>query len=132
MPFATRGTQKIHYQTFGDPTSPPLLLVMGMGLSSQAWDTLPGRAAKSRYVIVFDNRGTGESSLPSRPYRMRDLADDAAAVIEELKLGPVDVFGVSMGGMISQELVLRHPEKVRRLALGCTLASFRHGSGCRR
>ncbi len=127
MPFTSRGDHRIHYETYGDPASPPLLLVMGMGLSAQAWDTLPARAAKTRHVIVFDNRGTGESSLPSRPYRMRDLADDAAAVLDALRVAQADVLGVSMGGMIAQELALRHPEKVRRLALGCTLDSWVRG-----
>jgi len=124
MPFTNRGAHRIHYETFGDPKSPPLLLVMGMGLSADAWDTLPARASKTRHVIVFDNRGTGESDLPTRPYRIRDLADDAAAVLDALELPQVDVLGVSMGGMISQELVLRHPSRVRRLALGCTFSSW--------
>jgi len=127
MPFTARGAHRIHYRTFGDRSAPPLLLVMGMGLSSEAWDTLPARASRTRFVITFDNRGTGESSLPRGPYRMRDLADDAAAVLEALQLEQADVLGVSMGGMIAQELVLRHPSRVRRLALGCTLSSWLHG-----
>jgi 3-oxoadipate enol-lactonase len=127
MPFTWRGTHRIHYETYGSPDAPPLLLVMGMGLSANAWDTLPAKAAKTRYVITFDNRGTGESKLPERPYRIADLADDAAAVIDAVGLKETDVLGVSMGGMIAQELVLRHPEKVRRLALGCTFSSFLFG-----
>jgi len=128
MPSTQRGSQRIHYTTYGDPSAPPLLLVMGMGLSSQAWDTLPTRASQSRFVITFDNRGTGESSLPSRPYRIRDLADDAAAVLDAAQVKSADVLGISMGGMIAQELALRHPERVRRLALGCTFSSWLRGA----
>ena len=124
MPFTTRDGHRIHYETYGERSSPPLLLVMGMGLSAHAWDTLPAKGAKTRFVIVFDNRGTGESALPTRPYRMRDLADDAAAVLDALGVAQADVLGVSMGGMIAQELTLRHPGKVRRLALGCTFDSW--------
>jgi 3-oxoadipate enol-lactonase len=124
MPFTDRRGHRIHYRTQGPPNAPPLLLVMGMGLSSEAWDTLPSRLAERHLVITFDNRGTGQSALPRRPYTMRTLADDAAAVLDAVGAARADVFGISMGGMISQELVLRHPEKVRRLALGCTFASW--------
>ncbi len=127
MPFITRDGQRIHYRTYGDPRSPALLLIMGMGLSSEAWDTLPTQAAQKRFVITFDNRGTGESSLPTRPYLIRDLADDAAALLGAVGIDRADVFGVSMGGTIAQELALRHPPRVHRLALGCTFASWLRG-----
>jgi len=60
-------------------------------------------------------------------YRMRDLADDAVTVLDAVGIVQADVFGISMGGMIAQELAIRHPYRVRRLALGATFASWLHG-----
>jgi pimeloyl-ACP methyl ester carboxylesterase len=125
MPLVQRGAHAIHYQALGDPASPPLLLIMGLAVSSRAWDRLPELMAPRFHVLVFDNRGTGRSSRHGFRYRMRDLADDAAAVIEASGAPSAHVFGISMGGMIAQELALRHPERVRSLALGCTFACWR-------
>src|SRR5216684_774198 len=72
----------IHYQTMGDSGAPPLLLIMGLAVSSRAWDRLPELMARRFHVLVFDNRGTGRSVRRGFAYRMRELADDAAAVIE--------------------------------------------------
>ena len=124
MAFAFRGGHRIQYRTHGDPASPPVLLIMGLGLSSEAWLGLPERLAPTRFVLTFDNRGCGESDLPRAPYTMAALADDALAVLDAAGLAKADVFGVSMGGMIAQHLALRHAARVRRLALGCTIPSF--------
>ena len=138
MPILSRHGHTIHYEELGAPTAPPLLLIMGLGLSAKAWDRLPGRLAERFRVIVFDNRGIGRSGRPSEGYHLREFADDAAAVLRAV-LGPdtateafargpggACVFGISMGGMIAQELVLRHPKLVRSLVLGATFASWRH------
>ena len=127
MPVLPRGRYFIHYETHGDPARPPLLLIMGLALSSRAWDRLPELLSEHFHVLVFDNRGTGKSARVGRAYRMRDLADDAAAVIAAAGVRSAHVFGISMGGMIAQELTLRHPSLVRSLALGCTFASWRKG-----
>ncbi|MCA1825909.1 MAG: alpha/beta fold hydrolase [Myxococcales bacterium] len=125
MPLVHRRKHFIHYEALGDPRNPPLLLIMGLALSSRAWDRLPELMARRFQVLVFDNRGTGRSARVGVAYTMRELADDAAAVIEAAGLRSAHVFGISMGGMIAQELALRHPERVRSLALGCTIASWR-------
>ncbi|MBK9087523.1 MAG: alpha/beta fold hydrolase [Holophagales bacterium] len=125
MPFADRGTHRLSYETLGREDAPPLLLVMGMSFSARAWGPLPERLAREFRVVVFDNRGAGESTAPLRPFGMGDLADDAAAVLEAAGVGPAFVFGISMGGMVALELALRHPGRVRALALGATFAGWR-------
>jgi pimeloyl-ACP methyl ester carboxylesterase len=125
MPFADRRTHRLSYETLGRDDAPPLLLVMGMSFSARAWGPMPERLAREFRVVVFDNRGAGESTAPLRPFGMGDLADDAAAVLEAAGVGPAFVFGISMGGMIALELALRNPERVRALVLGATFAGWR-------
>jgi len=124
MPFAERPRFRILYEIHGDPASPPLLLVMGLGFSSGAWAGLPKRLAEQFRVITFDNRGTGKSECPRGPFRTRDLADDAAAVLDAAGIESAYVFGISMGGMIASELVLRHPKRVKSLVLAATFAGY--------
>jgi pimeloyl-ACP methyl ester carboxylesterase len=123
MPFVERQGYRIHYQSFGPPGAPPLLLVMGLGMGADAWDSLPVKLAEWFHVITVDNRGVGESTPSPGGFRIRDMADDAASVLDAAGVDSASVFGISMGGMIAQELVLRYPERVRSLVLGATFGS---------
>ncbi len=122
MPFAERQTHRLHFEIQGPEGAPPLLLIMGMGFPARAWHALPDRLAESFRVLTFDNRGTGSSTPGRGLFRIRDMAEDAVAVLDAAGLARAHVFGVSMGGMIALELVLNAPERVRSLALGATFA----------
>jgi len=100
----------------------PVLLIMGFGGDHTAWGFQVGAFAARHRVIVFDNRGAGQTEAPDRPYTTRLMAADTLALMDALGMERAHVIGVSMGGMIAQELALAHPERVRSLHLGCTLA----------
>jgi len=103
-------------------TGEPVVLVMGFGGDHLAWGFQIRALAEKHRVVVFDNRGAGRSDAPDVPYTIPMMADDTAALMTALGIDRAHVVGVSMGGMIAQELALRHPERVRSLHLGCTLA----------
>ena len=99
---------------------PPLLLIHGLGYARWGWEpVLPGLAERFD-VILFDNRGIGESDAPPGPYTAAEMADDAVRVLDEAGVERAHVVGTSLGGMIAQELALSHPERVDRLVLACT------------
>jgi len=103
----------------------PVLLVMGLGMAATGWwRTVPVLSERFR-VLSFDNRGAGRSDKPPGPYTVAQLADDAVAVLDAAGLGRAHVYGVSLGGMIAQEIALRHPARVDRLILAATTAGGR-------
>ena len=120
MPFADSREARIHYEAHGE--GEPLLLVMGYGLSSDAWGPMLGLLGGYR-AIVLDNRGTGGSDPPGEDFGMATMSGDAAAVLDAAGVDRAHVHGVSMGGMIAQQLVLDRPDKVHSVVLGCTSPS---------
>jgi len=118
--------RKIYYELHlatGEASVPPLLLVTGMAGSCSGWHALQvPEFVQSRDVLIFDHRGVGESEDPGEAFSIADLATDAGALVRALGLGPVDVLGPFMGGMVAQELALSDPELVRKLVLVGTYA----------
>ena len=123
------------YETFGDPTAPPILLVMGLGGPMGWWSTefCEQLAERGHFVIRYDNRDTGRSTKlrekavtrgaviqaflgrGTAPYGIADLAEDAFGLLDELGLSRAHLVGVSMGGMIVQTMAIARPERVSSL-----------------
>ncbi len=120
MPTVRVGEIEMFYQDVGD--GEPLVLIMGFGGDTTAWAFQMADFSARYRVIAFDNRGVGQSDAPDHPYTMRMMADDALGLMDALGVESAHVIGVSMGGMVAQELVLARPDRVRSLHLGCTFA----------
>ncbi len=98
----------------------PVLLVMGLGVSATGWWRTVPVLAEGLRVISFDNRGVGRSDHPPGPYSVAQMAADAMAVLEAAGEQSAHVYGISLGGMIAQQIALDHPDRVRGLVLGAT------------
>jgi 3-oxoadipate enol-lactonase len=103
-------------------SGPPLLLIMGLGASLETWVAQRDVFAEHYRVIMFDNRGAGRSGGPPAPWTVPAMAEDARAVLDALAIERAHVLGVSMGGMIAQELAITHPERVDRLVVALSFA----------
>jgi pimeloyl-ACP methyl ester carboxylesterase len=124
---------EIVYETIGDPSDPPLLLVMGLGMQLIHWDRelCERLAARGFYVIRYDNRDSGLSTkidAPApdvrramvglhvdAPYLLLDMANDAFGLLDHLGIQAAHVVGASMGGMIAQTMAIERPERVLSL-----------------
>lgn len=149
MPQITANGIQIEYETYGDPKNPPLLLVMGLGAQLTLWpmELVEALVARGYYVIRHDNRDIGLSEkfghagvpnfrrvalmrlfgLRARiPYRLTDMAADAAALLDALGIAKAHVVGASMGGMIVQLMAVNHPERI------LTMTSIMSTTGNRR
>jgi pimeloyl-ACP methyl ester carboxylesterase len=138
MPNIKANGIQIEYETFGEPSSPALLLISGIGGQMIGWDEELCKewARKGLYVIRFDNRDVGLSTkldaagVPdlkaamtakskgekvAAPYTLDDMADDAVGLLEALKIDKAHICGISMGGAIAQTIAFRHPSRVRSM-----------------
>ena len=121
MALARIGDVDIHYDIFGE-SGPAVLLVMGLGSRGDNWTPISRALAGRGYrAIQFDNRDVGRSSrLSGGRYEIADMAGDAAGLLDHLGVREARLVGISMGGMIAQELAVRFPERFSRLVLVAT------------
>ena len=119
MPTIKAGDVKLEYYLEGE--GPPLLLIRGFTADCSNWGDRFLAPLQERFTCIrFSNRGTGLSDKPAGPTSIRQMAADAAALLDAIGIERAHVFGVSMGGMIAQEIALSHAGRVNGLALGCT------------
>jgi 3-oxoadipate enol-lactonase len=127
MALARVGEVELSYERSG--SGPPLLLIMGMSGTALHWgEPFLELLRKDFEVIVYDHRGVGESSPLHGGVTIAQMAGDAAGLLGALEIDSAHVVGISMGGMIAQELALAYPESVRTLTLGCTYAGGEESS----
>ena len=111
------GDINIAYKRFGQ--GKPILFISGTSQTKDAWEPtlLSQLAATNHTVIVFDNRGIGETTVGTKPFSIEQFTNDTAGLLDALNIEKADVFGASLGSFVAQELTLNYPQKVDRLVL---------------
>jgi pimeloyl-ACP methyl ester carboxylesterase len=121
MPTVSREGVQLYYERHGDEGE-PLMCIMGLGGTIDFWEFQTPVLARDHRVVIYDNRGAGRSDKPAGPYSTAALAEDAVAVLDACGFSSAHVLGLSMGGMIAQELALAHPDRLGALILAATFA----------
>ncbi len=117
MPYVS-GRPRLYYERTG--TGEPMLWITGFTISAAVFDPVLGDYAQDLECVTYDNRGSGRSGQPMRFTSMPELAGDAVRVLDAAGIASAHVYGLSMGGMIAQEMAIRFPDRVRGLVLGGT------------
>ena len=127
MPSVDASGTELHYLRAGE--GEPLLLIQGMSATHLTWGRpFLDQLERSVDCIAFDNRGMGLSGRAELPFTIADLAADTAALLDALEIETAHVVGISMGGMIAQELALAHPERIRTLTIGASYCGGPEGT----
>jgi 3-oxoadipate enol-lactonase len=128
MPLATINGININYEVEGQ--GEPLILIMGFQTAHGGWMRQTPFFKRHHYrVITFDNRGVGKSDAPEGPYSTQMMAADTVGLLDYLGVKKAHVIGISLGGMIAQEVAINYPERVSTLVLGGTFACDDNNSG---
>lgn len=131
MPITKANQININYSVTGH--GEPLVMIMGLNADQSGWNNQIPFFKKNYRVITFDNRGTGKSDKPKGPYSIRMMADDTIGLMDSLCIEKAHIMGISMGGMIAQEIAINYPQRVKKLVLASTYAcQDQHSSGSTR
>lgn len=121
MPHAEVSGRKVYYELHGEHDGIPLMLVMGTGGSCRGWLPLQVPDFSQRHrTLIFDHRGVGGSDDAAEPMTTASMADDTVGLLDALDIERTHVLGLFMGGMIAQEMALRHADRVAKLVLAGT------------
>jgi pimeloyl-ACP methyl ester carboxylesterase len=110
----------MYYQVHGKGV--PLVMIQGFAGNHQAWFFQAPVFKRYYKVIIFDNRGIGRTDKSSEPYTIKTMAEDVIDLMDYLNIDKAHVLGLSLGGMVAQEIAISYPERVNKLVLGSTLA----------
>ena len=123
MPSVKVNDINVYYELSGaDGNKSKIVLICGLGTNIAPYRNIMRMLSKEYRVLTFDNRGVGRTDKPNIPYTIEMMAEDTAGLLEALEFAPANVIGFSMGGRISMDLTLKHPEMVRSLILTSTSA----------
>jgi pimeloyl-ACP methyl ester carboxylesterase len=122
MPSVDIAGRSLYYERTGQGAgAPPLLLIQGMSGHHGMWGRALLEPLEQRFdLVVYDHRGIGASAPTDGAFALAELAEDGIALLDALDLPDAHVMGISMGGMVAQELVLARPDRVRTLTIGCS------------
>jgi pimeloyl-ACP methyl ester carboxylesterase len=127
VPVAKVNGIEINYRVAG--SGDPLVMIQGFSTNQSGWYAQVPFFKKYFQVVTFDNRGVGGSAKPSGPYTTRMMADDTVALMDHLGIKKAHIMGISMGGMITQELAINYPGRVNKLVLAATFSCKEGASG---
>lgn len=121
MPSVTANNIELYYRDDGE--GQPVLFIQGLGVDHRGWGAVARPLAKRFRCVSYDNRDVGRSSMVDTPYDVLDMTADALGLLDALGIAQADIVGTSMGGVIAQEIAIRHAERVRKLVLVTTYTS---------
>jgi pimeloyl-ACP methyl ester carboxylesterase len=125
LPKIRIGDLKMYYEIHGKGS--PLVMIMGLTANKDWWPPEVIEALSKHFkTLIFDNRGAGRTDAPKTDYSIKMFADDTIGLMDSLEIEEAHILGVSMGGMIAQELVLNYPDRVKKLVLCSTTPGGTH------
>lgn len=124
MPKAKINDIELYYEQHGNPDGDAIVLIHGLNGSHLGWANILSKLGEHYHLTIFDNRGSGQSSVPKGPYSIAQMADDTVALMNYLHIETAHIVGHSMGGAIAQHLAATYPEKLKKLILYATASKF--------